>query len=184
MLRGEAPLVYFLAGFLAADGRSASIALLMNRAHLGGLIAAGAFTVVGVMLTVTPRSRALAAAKFKARRGTEIRPRFRKDRIAHVGKARAWQDADWKWIRKNVPADKLRIEVVAWPREHEGSDRALTQEFTADSEAAARSYAKTLVEDGTALLTNVNKQVWLHAWSPRDPEGWYSAEYESYERER
>ncbi len=93
--------------------------------------------------------------------------------------ARWFQDADWSWVRKQLPLEKLRITVGAHRAQDQPADHSLHQEFTGDSLAAARSYAKKLVSDGIATSAYVRMAAFFYKGRE---EGWHLVEYETYSR--
>ena len=72
---------------------------------------------------------------------------------------RYYDEADWKWARRNFKPSDLYIEVSVWPSMTQGRDRSLTKTFQADQEKQANSYAKEMIKSGKAVSTDVDKKV-------------------------
>lgn len=77
-------------------------------------------------------------------------PRIRKGDVKMLPQSRSWQDADWKWLRKEFGnnIDKIYIEVR--PARDGKWLAGLEQHFLADMLADAQKYAFGLLTDGTA----------------------------------
>lgn len=67
-------------------------------------------------------------------------------------RGKTYEDADVAWCKKHLPLDKQRWRVTAHDRHDAPINRGLTQDFTADSTAAVRSYARALIEQGSVAV--------------------------------
>lgn len=155
----------------------------MNRGLVAGLVVGGVAAAAGVAVALTGRRTALG--DFRVRADEPYGGRLIKGNFKFLPErgTQYWQDATWAWLRKNSKPEQLEVVVTAWPRHDEGPDPGLQQVFTPDSVAAARAYAKKLVADGTAIMTDVRLLVLARARSPREPAAWKTVESQSYRRE-
>jgi hypothetical protein len=157
----------------------------MNRGLVGALVVGGAAVMIGTAVALTGRRHGGAFGDFRVKADEPYNGRLIKGHFKFLperGK-QYWQDANWAWFRKNSKPEELEIVVTAWPKHDAGPDDGLRQEFTADSAAAARTYARKLVADGTAVAADVRLLVRQRAWSPTQPAAWKTVESQSFRRE-
>lgn len=102
----------------------------------------------------------------------------------YKNKAHDWEHPTWEWLlkRKSTAPNYVilsDIKVIAWDQESQPVNQGLTQFFSPDKEGekGAHLYAKSLIEDGYAILSEV---VWSVRFSYSGDEK--LVQYQTYQR--
>lgn len=110
----------------------------------------------------------------------ENRPSFRKGQLTMQPESRGWQDATWPWLKKNIKPgypSYLEVRVLVWTPDGKAAHQELGQSFEPNSLAGAKTYARELVKQGYASMTEVVAKIHI-PWENRDAIAFH---FESYE---
>jgi len=92
-----------------------------------------------------------------------------KAQLGYKNKAHDWESPTWDWLlKRKIPSEHAPdshkssvvlcdLRVIAWDNQGEPINRGLTQMFSPDKEGekGARMYARALIAEGYALMTEV-----------------------------